>query len=82
LRCAATASAGIRNQLEAFSPSIQRGRIAGTIRFARVERKYMGDKNILLKRNISRFAYFQRKQEEIRPNRVTWHFRPPRDSFF
>jgi hypothetical protein len=49
--------------------------------FAQVERKYMTDEKISLKRTVSRFAYFQRKQGEIRPNRVNWRVRPPRDSF-
>jgi len=39
-------------------------------------------KTISLTRTISRFAYFQRKQGEIRPNQVNWQVRPPRDPFF
>ena len=50
--------------------------------FSQVESKYMTDKQISLKRTISRFAYFQRKQGAIRPNRRDWRVRPPRDSFF
>jgi hypothetical protein len=49
--------------------------------FAQVERKHVTDKKISLKRTISRFAYFQRKQGEVRPNRMNWHVRPPHDSF-
>lgn len=42
----------------------------------------MTDKKISLKRTISRFAYFQRKQGELHPNRANWNVRPPRDPFF
>lgn len=50
--------------------------------FSQVERRYMTEKKITLQRNISRFAYFQRKQGELHPNRVNWNVRPPRDPFF
>lgn len=50
--------------------------------FSQVERRYIEERKISLIRNISRFAYFQRKQGEIRPNRVNWNVRPPRDPFF
>jgi hypothetical protein len=49
--------------------------------FAQVERKHVTDKKISLKRTISRFAYFQRKQGEVRPNRMNWQVRAPHDSF-
>lgn len=49
--------------------------------FAQVEHKYVTDKKISLKRTIARVAYFQRKQGEVRPNRMNWHVRPPHDSF-
>jgi len=50
--------------------------------FSKCELKHISDKKITLNRTISRFAYFQRKQGEIRPNRINWNVRPPRDSFF
>jgi hypothetical protein len=49
--------------------------------FSQAERKDMADKNVHLDRTISRFAYFERKQAEIRPKRVIWGVRPPRDGF-
>ncbi len=49
--------------------------------FSQLERNYMTAKNISLKRTISRFAYFQRKQEQVRPNRINWQVRPPSDPF-
>ncbi len=70
------------DQLEDFVSFYTSGVHRGDDTFSQVERKYMTDKKIVLQRTISRFAYFQRKQGEIRPNRVNWHVRPPRDSFF
>lgn len=71
-----------QDQLEDFVALYSTGVYRADDSFSQVERKYMTDKNISLKRTISRFAYFQRKQGEIRPNRVNWHVRPPRDPFF
>jgi hypothetical protein len=71
-----------QDQLEDFVAFYSTGAHRGDDSFARVERKHMADKGISLKRTISRFAYFQRKQGEIRPNRVNWHVRPPRESVF
>jgi hypothetical protein len=70
-----------QDQLEDFASFYYNGVHRGDDTFAQVERKYITDKKISLKRTVSRFAYFQRKQGEIRPNRVNWHVRPPRDSF-
>lgn len=70
------------DQLEDFAAFYSTGAYHGDDSFAQVERKYIADKKISLKQTISRFAYFQRKQGEIRPNRVNWHVRPPRDPFF
>lgn len=71
-----------QDQLEDFVAFYSTGIYRGDDPFAQVERKYMTDKNISLKRTISRFAHFERKQGEMRPNRVNWNVRPPRDSFF
>lgn len=71
-----------QDQLEDFVAFYSTGTHRADDPFSQVERKYMTDKNISLKRTISRFAYFQRKQGEIRPNRVHWHVRPPHDPFF
>ena len=71
-----------QDQLEDFVAFYSTGVHREDDSFSQVERKYMTDKNISLKRTISHFAYFQRKQGEIRPNRVNWHVRPPRDPFF
>jgi hypothetical protein len=71
-----------QDQLEDFVAFYSTGAYRADDSFSEVERKYMSDKKISLKRTISRFAYFQRRQGEIRPNRVNWHVRPPRDPFF
>lgn len=71
-----------QDQLEDFVAFYSTGVYRADDSFSQVERKYMTDKKILLKRTISRFAYFQRKQGEIRPNRLNWNVRPPRDPFF
>jgi hypothetical protein len=70
-----------QDQLEDFVAFYFTGVYRADDSFSQVERRYMTDKNISLKRTISRFAYFQRKQGEIRPNRVSWHVRPRRDRF-
>lgn len=70
------------DQLEDFVAFYFTGAYREDDSFSQVERKYMTDKKISLKRTITRFAYFQRKQGEIRPNRINWHVRPPRDPFF
>jgi len=71
-----------QDQLEDFVSFYFSGVYRGDDTFSEVEQKYMTDKKIPLNRTISRFAYFQRKQGEIRPNRVKWNVRPPRDSYF
>lgn len=71
-----------QDQLEDFVAFYSTGVYRGDDTFSQVEQKYMTDTKISLRRNISRFAYFQRKQGEIRPNRVNWNVRPPRDPFF
>jgi hypothetical protein len=70
------------DQLEDFVSFYFSGVYRGDDTFSEVEQKYMTDKKIALKRTISRFAYFQRKQGEIRPNRVNWNVRPPQNSYF
>lgn len=71
-----------QDQLEDFAAFYSTGVYRGDDTFSQVERRYMTDKKISLQRNISRFAYFQRKQGEMHPNRVNWNVRPPRDPFF
>jgi hypothetical protein len=70
------------DQLEDFVAVYSTGAYRAEDTLAQVEQKHMSDKNICLKRVISRFAYFQRNQGNIRPNRINWHVRPPRDPFF
>jgi hypothetical protein len=65
-----------QDQLEDFVSFYYCGVHRGDDPFAQTERKYITDKRIYLKRTVSRFAYFQWKQGEIRPNRVNWHVRP------
>jgi hypothetical protein len=67
---------------EDFVSFYRSGVYRGDDTFSMVEQKYMEDKNISLTRTIPRFAYFQRKQGEVRTNRVNWNVRPPRDPFF
>ena len=71
-----------QDQLEDFVAFYSTGVYRADDSFSYVENKYITDKKILLKRTISRFAYFQRKQGEIRPNRLNWNVCPPRDPFF
>jgi hypothetical protein len=71
-----------QDQLEDFVAFYSTGTYRGDDPFSQVERNYMANKKISLNRTISRFAYFQRKQGEIKPNRINWHVRPPRDPFF
>jgi hypothetical protein len=71
-----------QDQLEDFVAFYSTGAYRADDSFSQVEHKYMTDKEISLKRTISRFAYFQRKQGEIRPNRINWHVRSPSDPFF
>jgi hypothetical protein len=71
-----------QDQLEDFVAFYSTGAYLADDSFSQVEHKYMTDKEISLKRTISRFAYFQRKQGEIRPNRINWHVRSPSDPFF
>ena len=71
-----------QDQLEDFVAFYSTGAYRADDSFSQVECKYMTDKKISLNLTISRFAYFQRKQGEIRPNRVNWHVRPPSDPFF
>ena len=71
-----------QDQLEDFVAFYSTGVYSGDDTFSQVERRYMTDNKISLRRNISRFAYFQRKQGEMHPNRVNWNVRPPRVQFF
>lgn len=71
-----------QDQLEDFVAFYTTRVYRGDDTFSQVERRYMTEKKITLQRNISRFAYFQRKQGELHPNRVNWNVRPPRDPFF
>jgi len=71
-----------QDQLEDFVSFYYSGACHADDAFSEVERRYMTDKKIFVSRTISRFAYFQRKQGEIRPNRVSWHVRAPRDPSF
>lgn len=71
-----------QDQFEDFVAFYSTGVYRGDDTFSQVERTYITDRKIALTRNISRFAYFQRKQREIHPNRVNWNVRPPRDPFF
>ncbi len=50
--------------------------------FSKVELRYISDKKITLNRTISQFAYMKRPQSQIRPARLNWNVRPPRDPFF
>lgn len=50
--------------------------------FSKAELRYISDKKITLNRTISQFAYMKRKQSQIRPARLNWNVRPPRDSVF
>jgi hypothetical protein len=71
-----------QDQLEDFVAFYSTGTYRGDDTFSQVERNYMASKKVSLTRAISRFAYFQRKQGQIKPNRINWHVRPPRDPFF
>jgi len=71
-----------RDQLEDFVAFYSTGAYRADDPLSQVERKCISDKRISLRRTISRVAYFQRKQGQIRPNRVNWHVRPPREPFF
>jgi hypothetical protein len=66
-----------QDQLEDFVAFYSTGIYRGDDSLAQAERKHMADKQISLKRTISRFAYFQRRQGEMRPNRVNWNVQPP-----
>jgi hypothetical protein len=50
--------------------------------FTKAELKYISDKRLTLNRTISQFAYMKRPQSQIRPARLNWNVRPPRDPFF
>jgi hypothetical protein len=71
-----------QDQLEDFVAFYSTGAYRPDDPFSQVERKYITDRKVSLKRSISRFAYFQRRQGEIRANRVKWHVRAPRDPYF
>jgi len=49
--------------------------------FSKVELRYMLDRKITLNRTISQFAYMKRPQSQLRPSRLNWTVRPPRDPF-
>jgi hypothetical protein len=71
-----------RDQLEDFVAFYSTGAYRGDDSLSQVERKYMADDNISLARTISRFGYLQRRQGDIRPNRMNWNVQPPREPHF
>jgi hypothetical protein len=50
--------------------------------FSKCELRYIADKKITLNRTISQFAHMKRPQSQIRPARLNWNVRAPRDPFF
>lgn len=70
-----------QDQLEDFAAFYSTGAYRADDPFSQMELRYMTSNKTSLARTISRFAYFERKQGEIRPHRVNWHVRPPRDEF-
>lgn len=69
------------DQLEDFVAFYPTGAYRADDPFSEMERRYMSTSGISLARTISRFAYFERKQGEVRPRRVNWYVRPPRAPF-
>jgi hypothetical protein len=67
--------------LEDFVSFYYRGVHRADDAFSKCELRYMADKKVTLNQTISRFAYFQRKQGELRPNRINWNVRAPHDPF-
>ena len=70
-----------QDQLEDFVAFYSTGVYRADDPFSEMERKYISSNGISLARTISRFAYFERKQGEVRPRRMNWYVRPPRDPF-
>ena len=70
-----------QDQLEDFVAFYATGAYRADDPFSEMERKHVANNNISIVRTISRFAYFERKQGEVRPRRVNWYVRPPRDPF-
>jgi len=68
--------------LEDFASFYYSGVHRGDDAFSNAEMKYISDKKITLNRTISQFAYMKRPQSQIRPARLNWNVRPPRDPFF
>jgi hypothetical protein len=70
-----------QDQLEDFVAFYSAGAHRADDPFSQVECNYIMTKKISLNRTISQFAYFKRKQAEIRPHRINWDVRPPYDPF-
>lgn len=68
--------------LEDFASFYYSGVHRGDDAFSNAEMKYISGKKITLNRAISQFAYMKRPQSQIRPARLNWNVRPPRDPFF
>jgi hypothetical protein len=70
-----------QDQLEDFVAFYSTGAYRADDPFSEMERKYITTNRISLARMISQFACFERKQGDVRPRRVNWYVRPPRDPF-
>ena len=70
-----------QDQLEDFVAFYSTGAYRADDPFSEMERKYINSNGISLARTISRFAYFERKQGEVRPRCMNWYVRSPRDPF-
>jgi hypothetical protein len=68
--------------LEDFVSFYYRGVHRADDTFSKCELRYMADKKIMLNRTISQFAYVKRPQTQVRPARLNWNVRAPRDPFF
>jgi hypothetical protein len=68
--------------LEDFVSFYYSGVHRGDDAFSKAELRYISDKKVTLNRTISQFAYMKRAQSQIRPARLNWNVRPPKDPFF
>lgn len=71
-----------QSQLEDFVSFYKSGAHRADDQFSQAEQNYMSEKKISLSKTISRFAYMQRRQGQIRQNRFNCHVRPPRNDPF
>jgi hypothetical protein len=71
-----------QDQLEDFVAFYYSGVHRADDPFSQVEQRYISERKISLGGTISRFAYMERSQGQVRPHRLNWHVRPPRDTFF